>query len=186
MLRAVIDANVFYSAFQRDLLWNLVVLRVFQPKWTLEIEAEWTRSLLANRPDLSEDRISRTKLLLRKHGWDWQIVAKPSITSIPELPDAKDQHVLAAAIHATADYIITANIKDFPAALMTDFSVKAVTLDEFLTYIERIKPNDVRQGILTHLETLQPYRISAPEYSALLVKNNLVMFHAKVMDYLRV
>ena len=87
MLRAVIDANIFYSAFQRDLLWNLVALRVFQPKWTVEIETEWTRNLLANRPDLSEQRVNRTKLLLRKHGWDWQIRRKLTINLIPELPD---------------------------------------------------------------------------------------------------
>ena len=186
MLRAVLDANIFYSAFQRDLLWNLVALRVFQPKWTVEIETEWTRNLLANRPDLSEQRVNRTKLLLRNHGWDWQILRKPTINLIPELPDLNDQHVLEAAIHAAAEFIVTANIKDFPAAVMSEVHVKAVTLDEFLTYIERIKPNDVRQGVLTHLATLQPYQITAPAYSAMLIKNKLDTFHASVMDVLQI
>ena len=186
MLRAVIDANIFYSAFQCDLLWNLVALRVFQPKWTVEIETEWTRNLLANRPDLSEQRINRTKLLLRKHGWDWQILRKPTINLIPELPDLNDQHVLEAAIHAAAEFIVTSNIKDFPAAVMSEVHVKAVTLDEFLTYIERIKPNDVRQGVLTHLATLQPYQITAPAYSAMLIKNKLDTFHASLMDVLQI
>ena len=186
MLRAVIDANIFYSAFQRDLLWNLVALRVFQPKWTVEIETEWTRNLLANRPDLSEQRVNRTKLLLRKHGWDWQILRKPTTGFIPDLPDLNDQHVLEAAIHAAAEYIVTSNIKDFPAPLMTDVHVKAVTLDEFLTYLEQIKPNDVRQGVLTHLATLQPYQITATAYSAMLIKNKLVTFHESVVDVLQI
>ena len=141
---------------------------------------------MANRPDLSEQRVYRTKLLLRKHGWDWQILRKPTINLIPELPDLNDQHVLDAAIHAAAEFIVTTNIKDFPAPLMTDVHVKAVTLDEFLTYIERIKPNDVRQGVLTHLATLQPYQITGPAYSAMLIKNKLDTFHASLMDVLQI
>ena len=185
MLRAVIDANIFYSAFQRDLLWNLVALRVFQPKWTVEIETEWTRNLLANRPDLSEQRVNRTKLLLRQHGWDWQITKNPITNPLPQLPDINDQHVLEAAINAAAEFIVTSNIKDFPATLMTDVTVKAVTLDEFLTHIERIDPNGVRKGLLNHLVSLKSFEITARAYSAMLIKNKLVTFHARVSDILQ-
>lgn len=184
MLRAVIDANIFYSAFQRDLLWNLVVLRVFQPKWTLKIETEWTGNLLANRPDLSEDRINRTKLLLRRHGWDWQITGKSSTDSIPKLPDENDQHVLNAAIQANAEVIVTSNIKDFPAALMSEVNIKALTLDEFLCVLENVNPNDVRQGLRSHLSSLQPFHVTTSTYSEMLIKNKLVMFRASVLDEL--
>ena len=186
MLRAVIDANIFYSAFQRDLLWNLVALRVFQPKWTVEIETEWTRNLLANRPELSKLRVNRTKLLLRQHGWDWQITRKPTPHPAPQLPDLNDQHVLDAAIHSAAEFIVTSNIKDFPASATTEVHVKAVTLDEFLSHIEKVNPNDVRQGLLNHLASLQPYEITAPTYSAMLIKNKLAAFHASVIDVLQI
>jgi hypothetical protein len=93
--------------------------------------------------------------------------------------------VLEAAINAAAEFIVTSNIKDFPATLMTDVTVKAVTLDEFLTHIERINPNDVRKGLQNHLVSLKSYEITARAYSAMLIKNKLVTFHASVSDILQ-
>ena len=48
-----------------------------------------------------------------------------------ELPDNDDRHVLAAAIEAGAEIIVTANLKDFPANVLTKFGINAVTCDEF-------------------------------------------------------
>lgn len=53
----------------------------------------------------------------------------------PDLPDEKDCHVLAAAIKANANVIVTNNVKDFPEEYLASFDLKVKTADDFLTDI---------------------------------------------------
>jgi predicted nucleic acid-binding protein len=46
--------------------------------------------------------------------------------------DPKDRHVLAAAIEANADRIVTSNRSDFPENSLEPYQIKAVSPDEFL------------------------------------------------------
>ena len=39
------------------------------------------------------------------------------------LPDAEDRHVLAAAIQCQAAYIVTFNLKDFPASTLKTYGI---------------------------------------------------------------
>jgi hypothetical protein len=43
------------------------------------------------------------------------------------LPDADDRHVLAAAIRAEADVIVTFNLGDFPAETLKRYGIEAST-----------------------------------------------------------
>jgi len=58
--RVVLDACVLYPAPVRDLLLTLAGSRLYQPLWSKEIQNEWKRNLLANRPDLSKDQLDWT------------------------------------------------------------------------------------------------------------------------------
>jgi hypothetical protein len=52
---------------------------------------------------------------------------------IPELTnDPKDRHVLAAAVHAHAQIILTFNLKDFPASALGPHGIVAAHPDDFL------------------------------------------------------
>jgi hypothetical protein len=44
----------------------------------------------------------------------------------------KDRHVLAAAVRAGAEVIVTANLKDFPTAALAPYGITAVHPDDFL------------------------------------------------------
>ena len=56
---AILDANVLYSAPLRDLLLQLAYDGLYQARWTAEIDAEWTRNLLADRPDIAPPCLRR-------------------------------------------------------------------------------------------------------------------------------
>jgi predicted nucleic acid-binding protein len=49
-----------------------------------------------------------------------------------ELPDANDRHVLAAAIKARAQVIVTTNLKDFPKPALSQWQIEAQHPDEFV------------------------------------------------------
>ena len=46
------------------------------------------------------------------------------------LPDEDDRHVLAAAIRAGAQHIITENLRDFPADVLKPYDIEAVSPDQ--------------------------------------------------------
>src|SRR5688500_11622711 len=111
----VLDANVLYSAVLRDFLVRLAIVGAMQARWTNEVHEEWIRNVLVNRPDLSRERIERTRDLMNSAVRDSLVTGYESLTQTLALPDANDRHVLAAAIHARAEIIVTFNRKDFPS-----------------------------------------------------------------------
>lgn len=60
------DANVLYPAELRNFLMHLALIGVFGARWSAEVHEEWIRSLLANRPDLTRDKLDRTRQLMDK------------------------------------------------------------------------------------------------------------------------
>lgn len=56
---------------------------------------------------------------------------EPLISSV-QLPDPDDHHVLAAAIKARAQVIVTQNLKDFPSAELARWEVEAKSPDDFV------------------------------------------------------
>lgn len=58
------DACVFYPACVRDLLLELAAAALFRVKWTDQIHDEWIQNLLRKRPDLSAEKLERTRMLI--------------------------------------------------------------------------------------------------------------------------
>ena len=132
---AVLDANVLYSALVRDILLRLADAGFFQPKWSKKIEKEWTRNLLANRPDIGEPVLARTVAEMNRAFPDATVVNYVGLMKNLQLPDLDDRHVLAAAIKGHATHIVTANTKDFPRSYVASLGIQVNTPDDFLTHL---------------------------------------------------
>jgi predicted nucleic acid-binding protein len=128
----VYDACVLYPAPLRDLLIRIAHRGVVRARWSERILDEWVRNLLANRPDLSAAKLARTRDLMAEAVPDCLVTGYEPIIAGLELPDVDDRHVLAAAIHSSAQAIVTFNLRDFPADRLAPFGIEAVHPDDFV------------------------------------------------------
>ncbi len=107
------DANVLYPAELRNFLMYLAMTGMFRAKWSADVHEEWISSLLKRRPDLTRERLERTRRLMDKAAPDVLVTEYEHLIPGLVLPDEKDRHVLAAAIRCEASVIVTFNLIDF-------------------------------------------------------------------------
>jgi predicted nucleic acid-binding protein len=109
----VYDACVLYPNVLRDLLIRVAIGHKVRAHWTDQILDEVFENLIENRPDLDRVRLARTRVLMGKALPDAKVTGYESLVPALELPDPDDRHVLAAAIRAGAQMIVTSNLKGF-------------------------------------------------------------------------
>lgn len=163
----LLDANVLYPAPLRDLLLQLSFAGLYQARWSIEIEAEWTRNLIAARPELAE-RIERTQAVMRRALPDALVTNYTHLTPTLALPDPSDRHVLAAAIVTSAEVIVTFNGRDFPDAALSPYGVTAQHPDAFLHGLATERPSEVLAGARECLIRLVRPPVTASDYGAAL------------------
>ncbi|MEG4282941.1 PIN domain-containing protein [Microcoleus sp. A006_D1] len=128
----VYDANILYSAALRDFFVQLAVNKIVKARWTEEIHSEWMRNVLLNRSDIAPEQLVRTKNLMNANVKNCLVQGYETIIQDLELPDPGDRHVLAAAIHSHADFIVTFNLRDFPADKLRQYNIEPLHPDEFM------------------------------------------------------
>jgi predicted nucleic acid-binding protein len=126
------DATVLYPSTLRDLLIRVAQAGLVQAKWSDQILDEVFRNLTANRPDLDPQKLARTRDLMNKAVRDCLVSGYEPLLEAIELPDPDDRHVLAAAIKARAQVIVTHNLKDFPPAALEAWDMEAKSADDFI------------------------------------------------------
>ncbi|MFC7527617.1 PIN domain-containing protein [Actinoplanes sp. GCM10030250] len=108
---AVLDANVLIPNALCDLLLRLAEEELYQPRWSPAILDEVRRHVPVS-PAAIERRIACMNAAFE----DALVTGYESLIGQMD-NDPKDRHVLAAAVTAGADSIITCNLRDFsPAA----------------------------------------------------------------------
>jgi predicted nucleic acid-binding protein len=127
----IYDACVLYPAPLRDLLIRLAAKGLVRARWTDRILDESFRNILANRPDLLPGSLDRTRELMNRALRDVLVTGYEGLIEGLNLPDPDDRHVLAAAIRAGAQVIVTMNLDDFPESALAPFSVEALHPDDF-------------------------------------------------------
>lgn len=124
-----LDACVLVPIRLTDLLLRLAEAHTYRPLWSDEVLAEVERNLpkLGITPQKAARRIER----MRSAFPDANVTGYHSLVSSME-NDPKDRHVLAAAVRANAEVIVTANLGDFPATALRPYDIVAVSPDDFL------------------------------------------------------
>ena len=180
---ALLDANVLYPAPVRDLLLQLAVTDVYKARWTADIHREWIENLLENEPHRDRARLERTRDLMDSNTRDALVTNYESLIPSLQLPDPEDRHVLAAAIVGRCDVIVTANLKDFPEAVLAPFGIEAQHPDEFLCNHLRVAQCLFCRCVQKIRQRLKNPPCTADDYLDTLTRNGLVATAAELRPF---
>ncbi len=165
----VVDANVLAGALTRNIILSLAEAGFFRPNWSSRILDEFERYCTGRTGSIENAKKQRWRI---ESAFPEAIVTGlEDIEKALKLPDPDDCHVLAAAIKAKAQVIVTENVKDFPAHELSSHGIEVITLDEFVADIldlagpeavaalrvmrERFNNPDITaEGLILKIETL--------------------------------
>ena len=153
----IYDACVLYPAPLRDLLVRLASTGIVRARWSEAILDECFRNILEQRPDLKPESLMRTRELMTQAVPNCLVTGFEALIDGLALPDRDDRHVLAAAIRAGAQAIITFNLGDFPNERLGPYNVEAKHPDDFV--LETI---DLAAGLVTKVVTEQAAALKNP------------------------
>ena len=169
---AVLDADVLHPQISVDILLRLAERRLFRPAWSEEILREVRDSLV--RRGIDPARVDRRIQMMRDafpEAMTDQV--ERFLPVVPIEVDEGDRHVVAAALAARADAIVTRNISDFPPDELFAIGIEVQSLDAFLLNQwtldvevvldvleemerDRLRPPRTVEELVTALEPLAP------------------------------
>jgi predicted nucleic acid-binding protein len=168
----VLDANVLYPFLVRDVLLTMAEAGMFRARWSAEIMDEWQRNLIADKPE-KEAKINRTAFVMTEAFPEALVDGFDALIDKIDLPDPKDRHVVAAAIQADAQHIITNNIKDFPPGVLDRYGIEAKTPDDFIVSTFELYPTDAVAALRAMRQRYNDPEMSKADLMLALIKAGL-------------
>ena len=179
-LVAVLDANVLYPQFLRDVLLRLAAAEIFVPRWTDRIQREWMRNLARDRPDIPPERIARVRKLMEEAFPEALVKGYRAHEKLFPGVDRKDRHVSAAAMKAEATVIVTWNLRDFPPNALSPHGISATDPDRFIAGLAARDRATTAMVLERHRAALRKPPCSPAEYRAAFVAAGLTRAAASI------
>lgn len=149
---ACLDACVLVPMGLCDSLLSIAQAGIYRPVWSEAILDEVARNVPpAARGDVA-DRIAAVNAAFpdaQVDGW------RPLMAGVPSAVDAKDRHVVAAALAGQANVIVTENVRDFAPADLATINLSVQRADEFLVAQFEVDPSLAAAAVRRQLNRLQ-------------------------------
>lgn len=178
------DACVLYPAPLRDLLLRLANTGIVRARWSEAILDECFRNILKERPDLKPEALARTRKLMTQAVPDCIVSGFEGLIDGLKLPDPDDRHVLAAAIQAGAQVIVTSNLKDFPPKALAQYHIEAMHPDDFVLDTIDLSPGSIIKVVSDQAKSLKNPPTLVPQLLDTLRDQGLVQSVAKLRSLL--
>lgn len=152
--RILIDACVLYPTVMREVVLGVAKAGVFEPLWSTRLLEEWARAAIKLGPE--GEAQARAEIALLRAAWPKsERPAAPGVEARLWLPDENDIHVLAVAVDAGADLIMTLNAKDFPRGTLSEEGLGRIDPDGYLMQLWPTHEETIRSVAQDVLETAQ-------------------------------
>lgn len=168
-MTVLIDACVLFPTVLRQLVLDTAATGAFRPLWSERILEEWHRA--AARHSDQDEMIAESEIALIKTRFpDAMVTASAETSARLHLPDPDDVHVLAAAVDAKADELLTLNLKDFPTRTLSAEGIVRRDPDSFLLEAYHADEASLRTVITDVLERAGAVGIDVSNPRAILKK----------------
>jgi hypothetical protein len=159
--RAVLDANVLFPASLRDILLRTAGADLYRLFLTDDILEETCRNLVQTGR-MTEIAASRLSAAVNRSFPEAFVTGYHDL--IPSMTNQeKDRHVLAAAVRAGAQIIVTKNLKDFSATSLSPFAIEAQSPDDFLVNLYYLDSDSVAKVLTQQVNDLRKPDKTLPE-----------------------
>jgi predicted nucleic acid-binding protein len=148
MIVAVLDACVLVPSVLADTLLRCAEQELYRPVWSADILEEVRRNLPSSVDSAAAERRIAA---MRRHFPEAMVSGHERLTDQMD-NHPKDRHVLAAAVVADAEVIVTANLRDFPAHVLERYAIEALHPDDFLCSLLDAAPDRVVEVIAQQAE----------------------------------
>jgi predicted nucleic acid-binding protein len=178
---ALLDTCVLYPAYLCDTLLRLAEAAAYRPLWSAEVLAELRRNLVER--GIPVERVDRRLAHMTRSFPDALVTGYESLVD-GMTNDPKDRHVLAAAVRAGAEVLVTFNTRDFPEPALKPYDVAAVHPDEFLLDQLDLYPGVTIEVLRQQATSYRRVPNTVPDILVLLERTGVPRFAAEVRRHL--
>jgi predicted nucleic acid-binding protein len=169
--RVLADASVLYPNAQRNILFRLADSGFFEVRWSSAIIAEFRRNILTEQPELQSRNLERSIELMRDMFPQADVLDYEA--ELARVPDhVRDPHVLAAAIAARVDAVVTADRRRITPEPFSSAGIAVLSLDMLLCQcldedsrlVEQLLIEEGAQKGISLIEVLSAVSSQAPDF----------------------
>lgn len=161
----VYDACILYPFSLKNAVVQCTVDRLVRARWTRDIHEEWMGSLLRANPRLTRERLERTRDLMDRTVPDALVTGHHRWIASISMPDPGDRHVVAAAIEAKAEAIVSAD-RHFRNEDLQPLGLAVWRPNDFLMALYRSDPEALVASMANARRNLSRSEPPAPDFVA--------------------
>jgi predicted nucleic acid-binding protein len=178
---AFLDTCVLYPAYLADTLLRLAEASAYRPLSSADVLAELRRNVIER--GIPPDKVDRRIALMTRSFPDALVTGYESLVE-GMANDPKDRHVLAAAVRANAEVLVTFNIRDFLEPALKPYDIVAVHPDEFLLDQLDLYPGLTMMVLRQQAASYRREPTSVPGVLVLLERTGVPRFAAEMRRHL--
>jgi predicted nucleic acid-binding protein len=178
---AFLDTCVLYPAYLCDTLLRLAEASAYRPLWSSGVLCELRRNLVER--GIPPERVDRRISHMARSFPDALVTGYESLID-RMTNDPKDRHILAAAVRANAEVLVTFNIDDFSEPALKPYDVTTIHPDEFLLDQLDLYPGVTVEVLRQQAAAYRRVPNTLPELLVLLERTGVPRFAAEVRRHL--
>lgn len=175
---AFLDTNVLYGATLCDTMLRIAEQGAYRPHWSAGVLGELVEALVRHA-GIPLERAERRVAHMRR-AFPHAAVEEYEVLVEAMACDPKDRHVLAAAVAARCEVVVTFNVKDFPHESTHPHQISVVTPDAFLLDQLDLHPPMVRRALEAQVRQARRPQLTMGQLLASLARAGVPAFAEEV------